>query len=162
MIKLFVAQLEHQNVRLEGEEPSSSLDLGESSIYQPTGPWGYRLDARLVSGGILVSGKVWVEIEGICGRCLEEVTEKVENDDVCIFLEDTSMPEIDITEDVRSEMVIELPVNLLCSDDCAGLCHHCGINRNRESCNCQDDSVLADTDWLEEDGSSPWAELDKL
>ena len=44
--------------------------------------------------------------------------------------------ELDITADVRDELLIELPMNPLCSEECKGLCPTCGTNRNKENCQC--------------------------
>lgn len=41
------------------------------------------------------------------------------------------------TKDVLSEQfVLALPVQMLCAEDCKGLCDQCGTNLNRKSCNC--------------------------
>jgi uncharacterized protein len=32
------------------------------------------------------------------------------------------------------------PVQTLCREDCVGLCQVCGINRNEQSCACQEES----------------------
>lgn len=44
---------------------------------------------------------------------------------------------IDISKDVYEYAELSIPMKILCSDDCKGLCPICGINLNRESCNCQ-------------------------
>jgi len=51
-----------------------------------------------------------------------------------------------LLEDVLKEQVLlVLPVKLLCRADCQGLCPHCGSNRNAESCNCA--SNVSDPRW---------------
>jgi uncharacterized protein len=54
---------------------------------------------------------------------------------------------------------LAMPVQPLCREDCAGLCPHCGIDRNQASCDCKDtkpDSPFAALAALrdESDGSS--------
>lgn len=34
---------------------------------------------------------------------------------------------------------LAMPIQPLCRDECAGLCPHCGIDRNRASCDCTDE-----------------------
>ena len=42
-----------------------------------------------------------------------------------------------LLEDVAKEQVLRsLPMRTVCRADCKGLCPHCGINRNRETCAC--------------------------
>ena len=65
----------------------------------------------------------------------------------------TDVAELDITEDVRNEMLIELPINLLCRDDCRGLCPKCGVNLNEVACGCRPEGGAE---------ASPWSALDGL
>ncbi|GIX05914.1 MAG: hypothetical protein KatS3mg115_0317 [Candidatus Poribacteria bacterium] len=43
---------------------------------------------------------------------------------------------IDIREDLRRYLILEVPVWPVCREDCKGLCPRCGANRNRERCDC--------------------------
>ncbi len=45
--------------------------------------------------------------------------------------------EIDIAGILWEQFVLNIPVKVLCSEDCAGLCPHCGQNLNNESCVCE-------------------------
>ena len=44
--------------------------------------------------------------------------------------------EIDLAGLVRDEVFLELPMNLVCVDSCAGLCPQCGANLNEGRCTC--------------------------
>ena len=48
--------------------------------------------------------------------------------------------EWDLTELVLSDILIDFPVAVLCSDDCKGLCSICGKNLNEEACSCVKDN----------------------
>ena len=152
MIRFSVARVDKEPVELVGDEPAEWLEIEPSELLSVTAPVHYDLLAKAVSGGVLVEGKVRTELAGLCGRCLEPVTKKIENSGVCLFYGQPGEDELDITEDVRGEMLLELPMNLLCSEECRGLCPHCGKNLNRESCSCTGDD--------ESDGR--WAALDNL
>ncbi len=52
---------------------------------------------------------------------------------------------IDISEDVRQMILLSVPLKLLCSDTCAGLCPQCGKNLNTESCSCTGPAI--DSRW---------------
>ena len=77
-----------------------------------------------------------------------------------LFVELGSEEVIDITEDIRAELLLNLPANLLCSEDCQGLCSICGINLNKHTCDCVheefDEAEAADKE------PSPWDALDGL
>ncbi|MGN1121265.1 MAG: YceD family protein [Eubacteriales bacterium] len=44
---------------------------------------------------------------------------------------------LDIAELARSVFYLELPVKVLCREDCKGLCPVCGANQNEKSCACK-------------------------
>ncbi len=48
---------------------------------------------------------------------------------------------IDLGEVVREQLYLALPMKPLCQQDCKGLCPVCGVNRNRETCTCQQEWV---------------------
>lgn len=43
---------------------------------------------------------------------------------------------IDLTELVREQILLNLPEQIFCAEDCEGLCQKCGSNRNLINCNC--------------------------
>ena len=97
-----------------------------------------RLDLRLESvvDGVLVSGTVTASIRAECGRCLEPVEGDVEVDIQELFAydappdgEDGATVEgdfINLEPVVRDAVVLGLPLNPVCREDCAGLCPGCG------------------------------------
>jgi uncharacterized protein len=102
------------------------------------------LDLRLesVSEGILVTGTVTAPTTGECARCLTPITGDVELDITELFAYPDSATEatteadevghvIDDTIDLEQQIVdaigLVLPFSPVCSEDCAGLCQHCGV-----------------------------------
>jgi len=154
MIKFSISRLEKESIFLDGSEPAELLEIDpESAGFAVISPVHYRLTGSLVSGGVLVSGEVETAISGICGRCLEETEHKISTGKLDLFFEiDEGAEECDITEDIREEMLLALPMNLVCDENCQGLCHQCGANRNREECSCGGSSG----------GSLAWSVLDGL
>lgn len=45
---------------------------------------------------------------------------------------------IDVYEIIENDIMVELPVKRLCSENCKGLCQTCGKNLNLGQCNCAD------------------------
>ena len=39
----------------------------------------------------------------------------------------------------QDDILLELPIKMVCGPDCKGLCPQCGCNLNRESCSCKQD-----------------------
>ena len=47
--------------------------------------------------------------------------------------------EIDVGEALREELVLTAPAYVVCSEECRGLCPHCGMNLNETTCECATD-----------------------
>jgi uncharacterized protein len=126
------------------------------------GAGGLALSGRISKSGddFLLRAEISGELETPCARCLEPARlavrvplvityvpfedtgndEETENDDpdVVVF----SGGEIDLSEAVRDEIVIWLPMNPLCTEACRGLCPVCGGNRNQVACTCEADRAV--------------------
>ena len=153
MIKFSVSRLEKEPVEVDCDEPAELLDLEPTAGYTAVAPVRCRLTARLISGGVLVSGTVSTKIAGECTSCLDPVVREVATEPLELFFElEPGQEECDVTEDIRAEMLLALPMNLRCSEECRGLCPRCGANRNRERCSCPPEGT----------DSGPWSALDDL
>ena len=87
-------------------------------------------------------------LSGNCARCLEPVEQKKhqefthtvvrklnqQQDDDYIVCEDGIL---DLDSVAQDDILLELPIRMLCSEDCKGLCPVCGCNLNKEQCSCQ-------------------------
>ena len=63
---------------------------------------------------------------------------------------------LDISEDVRQGLVLEMPVWPLCSEMCKGFCADCGAELNLEACSCETTDEPAVLD------SNPFSVLSKM
>jgi uncharacterized protein len=125
--------------------PPADRRIGLDVIGVPTGA-PVSLDVRLesVSEGVYVSGTVSAPLAGECVRCLDELTDELTVEIGELFAypdsatdettDDDELPRVvgehvDIEQTVRDAVVLALPPNPLCTDDCAGLCPDCGGRR---------------------------------
>ncbi len=114
------------------------------------------LDLRLeaVMEGVLVTGTATADLEGECARCLDPIVDQVDvrfqelfvygdsrdsrgrptdnaghddgdEDDGVSTMEDDLL---DLEPLLRDAVVLALPFQPLCEDDCPGLCTECGAN----------------------------------
>jgi uncharacterized protein len=126
-------------VRTTAQAPA---DLGIEVIGVPPGS-PVELDLRLESvvEGVLVTGTATVEVRGECVRCLGEVSDSMEVDIQELFVYPGSEAEedeasrlegdlIDLEPLLRDGVVLDLPFQPLCREDCQGLCVECGANLN--------------------------------
>ena len=160
MITFTIGLLEKQDIPLTGSEPPELLELDNDLMFNAESPVEYDLLVSKVSDGALVTGKVSTKLSGACGRCLEPTEIVLSTGDLQLFVEFENEEIVDITDDIRAELLINLPANLLCSEDCAGLCPVCGCNRNDTICGCE--LLSEELEAPADDEPSPWDALDKL
>jgi uncharacterized protein len=89
-----------------------------------------------------VEGEIVFTLEGECTRCLSPASKKYS----AFFAESIQQGDlegyplvndkIDLTKIVDDAILMALPVNFLCKEDCLGLCQGCGVNLNNEQCKC--------------------------
>ena len=48
---------------------------------------------------------------------------------------------IDFRDAVQEQVIMAIPMQPLCREDCRGLCPGCGANLNLEKCRCRPDDV---------------------
>jgi uncharacterized protein len=95
-----------------------------------------------MSDSLTVSGTADAPWEGTCRRCLAEIAGTATAEFREVYerhpVEGETWPlkgeQIDLTEMVREEVVLALPLAPLCQDDCLGLCPECGADRNDRDC----------------------------
>ena len=76
-------------------------------------------------------------VEYICSRCCTHYKNVIERDFNIIYPLDKSQQYIDITSEIREEIISSYPVKFLCQPLCKGLCSQCGGNLNKGDCGCQ-------------------------
>ena len=161
--KVNTVNLDNKGRYLEGVIPSGKLDLSSIPGYGDIVSMSdvrYSLQVSMVSGALLVSGKLAFSAECVCGRCLEKFELDFEDVEVCHYYEDLcGADEVDVAPDIREDALINLPSMPLCADDCRGLCSHCGCNLNVEDCGCETESESAKA---KADDPGPWGALDAL
>ena len=64
---------------------------------------------------------------------------EVRNDDLNVSIYDGE--KIDLTDLVREQILLDLPTQILCREDCKGLCQKCGANLNEVNCNCAENET---------------------
>ncbi|HIC96028.1 TPA: DUF177 domain-containing protein, partial [Candidatus Bipolaricaulota bacterium] len=111
---------------------------------------------------ILVTGALMVPLRLTCSRCLEPTVQMIEikleeefkatvdvntgvhlhwGEDVegCNLIDSSHI--LDLTEVVRQNILVSIPMKILCRPDCAGLCPHCGHNLNEGPCGCEVEEI---------------------
>lgn len=108
-----------------------------------------------------IRGTLTAEAELVCTRCAEPTRLRLETpfDDVFVDAAEESTDdeheiggsqldeqlvqgnEVDLTEIIREQILLDLPEQVYCREDCKGLCPHCGANRNLIDCECGEKEI---------------------
>lgn len=143
-------------------EPAKSLDLDEPF----TGDVNVKVRMDKSHSQIVLFCDLTVMGNLVCDRCGADFQgeikssfiltylfdkEQVESDDLNLYYLSPETDKIDIRGDVKEYARISVPMKILCSEDCRGLCPRCGKNLNEGDCDCQPDQI-----------NPVWSELLKL
>ena len=122
--------------RFIGEEPASVLEP-DDAFAQVKSPVRYDLHANLASNELVVQGMIEVDLLCQCSRCAEQFSTTIKVEDFTRSYKLTTKNEsIDLTSDIREDILLSFPMNWICSSSCKGLCPHCGANLNKQICSC--------------------------
>lgn len=139
---------EMKEYELDIEVPTK---VGVELINVPAGEI-IEVDARLesVTEGILLTADIFAVVKGECTRCLDPIEMEIERKLQELYYyaqkserskrkKDRDEDDLDVDEElmmygdvmdleapIRDAIVLALPINPLCSDDCLGLCPECG------------------------------------
>jgi uncharacterized protein len=134
-----LALLAGEGRRLELDVPFESFSFG-GQVYAPLADQGpVVLDVARTTHGWSLRLRAEVGLRGPCMRCLESAEESVAVDSREIDQpggnEDLSSPylaedELDLGAWLRDAAALALPAQIVCREDCLGLCVVCGENLN--------------------------------
>lgn len=143
--------LRHEDFKeYEALVPPASLSLNyeEAEFVKPLS-CAIRL-FRQGDDNVYVTADIETEISVECRRCITpfevDITTKLE---LLFSIGSESSEEseaderyydgetLDISEDVRQMLVLEIPAWSLCSETCEGLCLQCGAELNSDACSCE-------------------------
>lgn len=156
--------LDHgQGRRLELELEPEPIRLGGQDYAVAGGRVPAKLEISRTSGGWAFRLNLAAKLEGACVRCLEPASFEVEvesrevdeqsTDDEQLRSPYMDGVDLDVARWANDALILEMPAQTLCREDCAGLCPVCGVSLN--------DADPAD----HEHGGrrdSRWAKLDQL
>ncbi len=113
-------------------------------------PANVHLELRGSRSALEIAGTVDIVARGECGRCLEEVELPVHVEvDERLEVSPTAQADpfgesnvltgerLDVGDLTKQVVCSAVPLGLLCSQECAGICPACGVNNNTGVCKCR-------------------------
>jgi uncharacterized protein len=135
-------KIEVHRISPEGETVEATSRLPETHM-EEEGVWfdnpvHLRLKLSVVNKRFVAMGGYDVRLGMECHRCLVRYEQPVSSTDYIweqpVRLSGDEI--IDLTEGIREDIILRLPLKNLCSEDCKGLCPRCGKNLNDGPCGC--------------------------
>lgn len=142
----------------KGKEKFYSIDIEMKQFHAPEGVYQVvdvtPVSLRIINVGdrtLFVEGKTSLSLMIPCGRCLDPVKTdfklhietsldmKKSDEDRLEDLDERPYVNgynLDVDRLVQNELLLNLPMKVLCDEDCKGICNRCGVNLNYESCEC--------------------------
>jgi len=153
---LDVKDLAVRKVQIRKSYAPGRIDYGVSEVKQAE-PLEVTGAAELLEGHIRVAGELETKIEMVCARCLEPVFEEVHRDFDLFYMplpkgikpEEERLKDDDteigffqgeglfLADVLKEQVLLALPMKVICQSDCRGLCPGCGANLNHEECRCE-------------------------
>ncbi len=160
---------------LISEIPDEGLDIDidekfEADVVKLTTSLKGNLKISRVGSEVAIRGDITAAAGLVCSRCLKDYTTEVRAEVNVIYhpveelrvegkhevKEDElemgfySGDEFDLTELLKEQMILNMPMKPLCSEACKGICSKCGTDLNINKCGCSTDEIDSRLEVLKE------------
>ena len=135
-MKLNVKRIPVDGETMQGVEPPAIMELNDAVDVRFTHEVEYEFHAQVQENALLVTGQLRTPATLQCSRCLKTFDWPVQVKHFVVHRELTGEDFVDLTEDIREDIILELPLRALCRPDCRGLCTECGQDLNEKVCHC--------------------------
>ncbi len=131
-MKIYVNRIPAEGLQEHATYDPTEMDMGREDIHLAE-PFEVDAFVTKVDEELVVRADIRCPLHMDCARCLEAFTLTVTADAVFSYtVHPTDV--VDITDDVRQEIILAYPMIPLCRPDCKGLCSLCGQNLNVSPC----------------------------
>ena len=163
-MRIVVEELPDGGVRLQGNAEIDLSDYDDAGQVIVKGPLAYDFNVSKLGSTVTIDGAIEGNVEAACSRCARrldipvtrsfeavfvtadtgETDRAVELDEKDLDLDYYEGGVIDGLRLLAEQIFLELPMKVLCAEDCKGLCAQCGANLNETTCDCEPE---ADPRW---------------
>ena len=140
--KLRFRGIRETDFRFDFPADDSLITLPFSSFSKPIA-----VEGRLTvgDGEVYAEGKISYAISTRCSRCFEPVAYEKTIDFDEVFSENGVLDDaypyyketVDLGDMVKDNVILSFPYSILCREDCKGVCPVCGVDLNKERCDCK-------------------------
>ena len=175
MYEIFIDDIEEGGLKVEADQSDAwVLEIAKESFatnYADDSKLSVSCKMERIDKVINLSGNIRYQYYPVCDRCLEKIDrsnvlpikltllplyetkrqnkfEKESEDDFA--KEDLGFgyyegDSFDLAEIIREQVILSIPMKMLCDENCKGLCATCGADLNKNKCSC--DKSKTDNRW---------------
>ncbi|MGA2591771.1 MAG: DUF177 domain-containing protein [Bryobacteraceae bacterium] len=160
---LSIQEMEFRKIRFDETFAPGELDFQDVEIWQ-AGPLHAQGTAELLAnteGEVRIQGRFDVRLEAECDRCLGRAqfpldasfdlfyrpvstiarAAEVEIDEGEVELAFYEGGGMELEDILREQILLLMPMQRVCSEECKGICPSCGKNRNETPCDCKTENA---------------------
>lgn len=131
-MKIHVNRIPFEGLREQASYDPTALDLDRFDVHlQP--PIDVSSFISKADNEVVVQAAIRCAVQLSCARCLEPFDSTLETDATLSYAAQPT-DVLDITEDIRQEIILAYPMIPVCRESCKGLCPTCGQNLNLAAC----------------------------
>jgi len=164
-LKISVTNVPEEGLKVQfskDENWSRQIFAEKEKLGLPLGSVDGSVTLKRIQETLYLEGDIRTEAETDCSRCLEAAhlpisgsfkyvlspaqaeaehaeEQELNPDDLDIACYQDDL--IDLDPLIIEQILLQIPMKILCREDCRGLCPHCGINLNQHSCRCHDEHM---------------------
>ncbi|MBV9671809.1 MAG: hypothetical protein JO076_03170 [Verrucomicrobia bacterium] len=127
-MKVHLKQIPSEGLHIEGKETCDILEL-PASEGRPLNAVAYSLHIGKTESGLIVSGRLWVDLELVCVCCLTPFNYSIAVDDFAVQIDLSGNDEVDLTPFVREDILLALPAHPRCDWDRNTVCDGARLER---------------------------------
>lgn len=135
-MRIKVKDIQPECIEVAGHIPLEAIGLTQNDEVYFVAPLDVQAKVNRVSDTVLANTKVHGKYRSVCARCLAEVERDWNGNFLFDFSVDKQTEAVELDEDIRQEVLLNLPPRVLCKEDCKGICPGCGADLNTEQCRC--------------------------
>jgi uncharacterized protein len=134
MMKIHVSRVPFEGLREEARYDPCEMELDRFDVH-PANPVALSCFVTKADRELVVQATLQYRLEMRCAKCLEDFASPVTT--AATFSYPVAPADVvDITDDLRQEIILSYPMIPVCRQDCKGLCPGCGQNLNMNACRC--------------------------
>ncbi|MFZ0960636.1 MAG: DUF177 domain-containing protein [Terriglobia bacterium] len=154
-MRITLAELELHRITASESYAPGSLDF-HGAEFRQTAPLKLEVTGELLGAEIRIRGRLATKLEANCDRCLVAVEVPVSRDFDLFYRpmetiakeEEIEIPTeeleigfysgdgIELADVATEQVILAVPMKVICSTECRGLCPVCRVNRNKTQCDC--------------------------